>query len=151
MQFLVIASILSPWWLGAPWAAIIVVGFITLHNWSEMIAEINACTPEAEQIPYSPVDVIGRPNKFARLEHGSIWNMWRLHKRLFPNSRRRKIFRLAVLGCALCVLAAIILFGLVADFKAHSQIIQSSRDLCLNKPTALCPFSPKCSRAECKC
>jgi hypothetical protein len=83
------------WWVVATWCIVAIFNFVSFYHLNEMIGEINGQLPEEEQVPFSIVEVIGKPNKFARLERGYFWNVLRLHGKLFPHSTRRKAFQLS--------------------------------------------------------
>ncbi len=108
---------LSPWWLAVPLATLWIFGLVSYYYWTEMISEINAQVPEEEQIPYSALDIIGKPNKFELCERSMFWNIWRTHKQLFPDSRRRRLVQFAAIATALGVLALFFFFGLVGNFS----------------------------------
>jgi hypothetical protein len=91
------------WWLVATMGIATVFNFVCFYHWNEMIGEINARVPEEEQVPISIVELIGKPNKFARMRRGRIGNVLRLHERLFPSSTRRRAYQLS--------LAIVILFA----------------------------------------
>ncbi len=108
---------LSPWWLAVPLATLWIFGVVSYYHWIEMISEINARVPEEEQIPYSGLDIIGKPNKFELCERSMFWNIWRIHKQLFPDSRRRRLVQLATIATALGVLALFFFFSLIGNFS----------------------------------
>ena len=113
----VTVAILSGWWLVPPWLGTAISAFVCFYHWNEMIGELNARLPEADQIPYGFADFIGQKGKFFSLmERGSIMNILRLHEKAFPGSFRGRSLKLGLCAWAFCRFVAVIAFWVIALF-----------------------------------
>jgi hypothetical protein len=101
------------WWFLAMMGIGCVFNFVCFYHWNEMIGEINARLPEEEQVPISIVELIGKPNKFPRMERGKIriWKVLRLHERLLPSSTRPRAYELSLTIVILFWVSAAALFA----------------------------------------